>query len=102
MRKYDKDITKCHVNAVLRRLNDNEDFRIDFREFSQHITPKIQGFNQKGCLTPETKLMIPTDPDSDDVLIQSKHLDLLKHVGIAFNLEMKKQVLRNIEIEKKT
>ena len=34
--------------------------------------------------------MIPTDPDTDDVLIQSKHLDLLQHVGIAFNLDMKK------------
>lgn len=29
-------------------------------------------------------------------------MGLLKHVGIAFNLDMKKQVLRNLEIEKKT
>lgn len=102
MHKYDKDITKCHVNAVLRRLNNDEDFKVNFSEFKHHITPTLQGFNQKGCLTPESNLMIPTDPDSDDVLIQSKHLDLLKHVGIAFNLDMKKQVLRNLEIEKKT
>lgn len=46
--------------------------------------------------------MIPTDPDTNDVIVNSKHLDLLKHVGIAFNLDMKKQVLRNMEIEKKT
>lgn len=34
--------------------------------------------------------MLPTDPETDDVLVLSKHLDLLNHVGIAFNLEMKK------------
>ena len=30
MKKYDKDINKCHVNAVLRRLNDGDNFKIEF------------------------------------------------------------------------
>ena len=83
-------------------MNSDEDFKIDFSEFSQNITPVLQGFNQDGCTTRPTILNIPTDPLSDDVLKQSKFLELLQHDGIAFNLEAKKQVLRNIEILKKT
>jgi len=67
MKKYDKDINKCHVNAIIRRLNTDENFKIDFSEFKHHVTPTLPGFNQKGCLTPETKLMLP-EPGSDDVL----------------------------------
>ena len=40
---------------------------------------------------------IPTDPLSDDILIQSKFKELLKHDGIPFRLEQKKQILRDIE-----
>jgi hypothetical protein len=45
---------------------------------------------------------LPTDPESDDPIKQSKFLSLLEHDGIAFNLEEKKQILRNVENKKKT
>ena len=41
MYKYDRDITKCHVNAILRRLNNDEDFKVNFKEFKHHITPSF-------------------------------------------------------------
>jgi len=34
MRKYDADANTATINAVLRRMNSNEDFKISFREFS--------------------------------------------------------------------
>ena len=83
-------------------MNSDEDFKIDVEEFAQNITPVLQGFNQDGCTTRPTILNLPTDPLSDDVLKQSKFLHLLEHDGVAFNLEAKKQVLRNIELLKKT
>ena len=39
---------------------------------------------------------------SDDILASSKFLSLLEHDGIAFNLDQKKQILRDIENNKKT
>ena len=102
MSRYDKDVNQCDVNAVLRRLNKDEDFKIDFREFASSINPTQQGFTQQGCVTRKTPLNIPTDPESDDPLKQSKFLSLLEHDGIAFNLEDKKNVLRKIETKKKT
>lgn len=100
--KFDKTCDQKTVNAILRRMNSDEDFKIDFTEFSLNITPVLQGYTPDGCITPETDLKLPTDPESDDVLIDSKFLALLKHDGIAFNLEVKKQVLRDIEVLKKT
>ena len=41
MKKYDKLIDTKKVNAVLRRLNSDEDFKIDFNEFTLNITPVI-------------------------------------------------------------
>jgi hypothetical protein len=40
--------------------------------------------------------------ESDDILGQSKFHKLLEHDGIPFRLEHKKQLLRNIELEKKS
>lgn len=102
MIKYDKGTDQKTVNSVLRRLNSDEDFKIDFNEFSMNISPVLQGFTPDGCTTPATDLKLPTDPETDDVLIDSKFLKLLEHDGIAFNLEVKKEVLRNIERLKKT
>ena len=34
MSRYDRDTNAQAINSILRRLNDNEDFKIDFREFS--------------------------------------------------------------------
>ena len=45
---------------------------------------------------------LPTDPESDDIIMKSKFLSLLEHDGIAFRLEHKKQILRDIENAKKT
>jgi len=47
MSKYDKERTLTNtgsINAILRRLNDNEDFKIDFQEFAKNITPTLPGF----------------------------------------------------------
>ena len=44
MYKFNKDINQCDVNAVLRRLNLDEDFKINFREFAAAINPVQQGF----------------------------------------------------------
>lgn len=88
MSRYDKDISAQGVNAILRRLNENEDFKIEFREFSNGLTPMHKGFVQDGCLTPETDLDLPQGKlGSDDPLAQSKFLHLLKHEGPAFNLD---------------
>jgi hypothetical protein len=102
MIKYDKGTDQKTVNSILRRLNSDEDFKIDFNEFSMNISPVLQGFTPDGCTTPATDLKLPTDPETDDVLMDSKFLKLLEHDGIAFNLDVKKDVLRNIEKLKKT
>lgn len=40
MSKFNKEfVNTCTVNAVLRRLNNDEDFKINFREFAMAITP---------------------------------------------------------------
>ena len=44
MKKFNLDMDKSHINAILRRLNDDEDFKIGFQEFALNITPVIQGF----------------------------------------------------------
>jgi len=41
MKKFDKDIDTKKINSILRRMNSDEDFKIDFTEFSQNITPII-------------------------------------------------------------
>jgi hypothetical protein len=101
-KKFDSSCDQAKINAILRRINSDEDFKVDYNEFSLNITPVLQGFNQDGCTTRQTILNLPTDPLSDDILKQSKFLELLKHDGIAFNLEAKKQILRNIESLKKS
>ena len=93
MSKYDKERTLTNtgsINAILRRLNDNEDFKIDFQEFAKNITPTLPGFVQHACISRKTELNIPTDPESDDVIVKSKFLHLLEHDGIAFNIDQKK------------
>lgn len=102
MIKYNPDINSSDVNAILRRLNKDEDFKINFREFAAAINPTQQGFTQQGCVTRKTPLNIPSDPETDDPLKLSKFLSLLEHDGIAFNLEEKKNILRKIETKKKT
>jgi hypothetical protein len=88
MSKFNKEfVNTCTVNAVLRRLNKDEDFKINFREFAEAITPTLQGFNQQGCVSKKTPLNIPTDPLSDDIIINSKFLKLLEHDGLAFNID---------------
>lgn len=34
VKKYNHKVTGSDINAILRRLNTDEDFKIDFREFS--------------------------------------------------------------------
>jgi hypothetical protein len=42
MSKFNKEfVNTCTVNAVLRRLNKDEDFKINFREFAEAITPTL-------------------------------------------------------------
>ena len=91
MHKFNKEfVNTCTVNAVLRRLNKDEDFKINFKEFTYAITPTLQGFSQQGCISKKAPLNIPTDPESDDVIIHSKFLALLEHEGLAFNIDQKK------------
>ena len=67
MRKYDQDANTATINAVLRRINANEDFKISFREFSHNITPMMPGFKPQGCITRKTNLGSINDPHNDDV-----------------------------------
>ena len=80
-----------HVHAVLRRLNSDENQKLDFREFSAALNPVLRGFTQQGCVTPESIIGAPTTTKekiaSNDILAGSKYLKLLDHVGPAFNLE---------------
>ena len=100
MQKFDPDVNTSAVNAILRRLNNDEDFKINFTEFGQNITPTLQGFTEAGCITHKPPLEIPDKETSDDVLPQSKFLDMLEHDGLGFNIDKKKQILRDIEISK--
>lgn len=97
MKKYQTRVQAEEVNAAMRRMNNDENFKIDFREFCENLTPMIPGYRKDQCNMPPVDLKIPTDPQSDDILVKSKHLDLLKHEGIPFRLEHKKQILREIE-----
>ena len=91
MSRYDREVNQAQINAILRRLIDDEDGKITFKEFSQSITPVVAGYQPEGCLTPAPHLGLPDNRiESDDILAQSKHLGLLRHDGVAFNLEMKK------------
>ena len=101
MKKYDPNVNNTHVNSILRRLNEDEDFKISYVEFSKNISPTLQGFEEKGCTTTKTKIEIPKVSETDDCLAQSKFIPLLEHEGVAFNLEKKKEILRNIEKAKK-
>mmetsp|Transcript_5908 Transcript_5908/g.9610 ORF Transcript_5908/g.9610 Transcript_5908/m.9610 type:complete len:88 (+) Transcript_5908:575-838(+) len=87
MNKFDKELNQTHVNAILRRLNEDEDFKISFREFAENISPTLQGFTPEGCLTRPTDPNIPKEENCDDILPKSKFLNLLEHDGMAFNLE---------------
>ena len=71
----------------MRWLNTDEDFKINFKEFGKRISPTLPGFISKGCISKEMDLDIPTDPFSDDILVKSKFLHLLKHDGLGFNIE---------------
>jgi Ca2+-binding EF-hand superfamily protein len=87
MYKFSRDINTCTINAILRRLNNDEDFKINFEEFALNITPILQGFTEEGCISKKTPLNLPEDPQSDDVIINSKFLELLEHDGLAFNID---------------
>lgn len=97
IKKYNSRVSGSDINAILRRMNSDEDFKIDFREFCQYINPLYPGFNQKACKSKQEDLKLP-NKTSDDVLGQSKFHALLKHDGIGFRIEKKKQILRDIEI----
>lgn len=77
MYRYDQDCNQSSINAILRRINNNEDFKISFREFSSNITPMMPGFKDGGCISRKTDLNIPNDPNDDDVIVQSKFKSLL-------------------------
>jgi len=53
MKKYNHTINTSEVNAVLRRLNNDENFKIDFREFCQNMSPLMPGYTPEACITPE-------------------------------------------------
>lgn len=105
LRKYMAKFNKQHdakdVNSVLRRLNSDEDFKISFREFASSICPLVPGYSPEMCATPPFKFERPDPEESEDPLARSKFLHLLDHDGIPYNLELKKQVLRDMEINKK-
>ena len=101
MKKYQARIESEEINSCLRRLNNDENFKIDFREFCENMSPIIPGYTRDACNMAMEDLKIPTDPFSDDILVKSKFKALLKHDGIAFRLEKKKQILRDIETLKK-
>jgi Ca2+-binding EF-hand superfamily protein len=102
MSKFDRQTNLKTINAVMRRLNDNEDFKISFSEMARHISPLQPGFSDKGCLTSKFKFEMADKENSDDPLAKSKFLHLLDHDGVPYNLEAKMQVLRDMEIRKKT
>jgi len=41
MTKYDPDCNTTAINSILRRLNNDEDFKINFAEFGVNITPTL-------------------------------------------------------------
>lgn len=43
MSKFNKDITKPEINAIIRRMDYDGDGKIAFNEFSQGITPEYPG-----------------------------------------------------------
>ena len=43
MKKYNKEVNKPAINAVLRRLDSDNDGKITFKEFAQSITPEYPG-----------------------------------------------------------
>lgn len=43
MKKFKKDIKKPDINAIIRRLNNAIDGKINFHEFSIGITPEYPG-----------------------------------------------------------
>jgi hypothetical protein len=44
VKKYNQKVNGSDINAILRRMNTDEDFKIDFREFCTYICPKVPGF----------------------------------------------------------
>lgn len=90
MVKFDKSITNPLVNAILRRMNSDTDFKINFKEFALNISPNLPEFIPKACLTDPTDIDLPKDPETNDIIMLSKFHHLLDHKGIAFNIEKKK------------
>jgi Ca2+-binding EF-hand superfamily protein len=41
MRKFDSSIDTKKINSILRRMNRDEDFKIDFTEFTENLTPVL-------------------------------------------------------------
>ena len=41
MRKFDSSIDTKKINSILRRMNSDEDFKIDFFEFTENLTPVL-------------------------------------------------------------
>ena len=51
--KFKQEILKENVNAILRRLSDQPDGKISFREFSLAITPNLVGLSNEALNTVE-------------------------------------------------
>ena len=51
--KFKQEILKENVNAILRRLSDQPDGKISFREFSLAITPNLAGLSNEALNTVE-------------------------------------------------
>lgn len=44
MKKFNGEINQNEINALLRRLNADENFKIDFREFCHNLAPIAPGY----------------------------------------------------------
>lgn len=76
MSKFNSKLNTAMVNAVLRRMNFDEDFKIEYREFTVFITPVTPSYSDHACVSRKQELNLP-DKSSDDILRLSKFLDLL-------------------------
>lgn len=87
--KYKKeDVLKEDINAILRRMNDDSDARINFREFSLAITPEMAG------LTPEAAELEFNPEQKRQLEEEKKYLDTEK-VGKKLKSAEKVKQLRN-------
>ena len=60
MGKYNPEVNPTDVNSILRRLNSDEDFKINFTEFAHNISPMMPGFTPEGCISNPVDLDLPT------------------------------------------